>query len=135
MQESLEALAIGARRQDGVCISDLERALLDAAARPELVGGASVLAEAISAAAAKGIDAARQMTYAQALAWGPALRRIGSIADTLEIAGLADRLEPLARPASDIDLEPGQATSSYRDSKWWVRWGQLPSELQNVVHQ
>lgn len=135
VQESDAALGVGAKRQNGVCISDLERALLDAAARPELVGGAPVLAEAIAAAASKSVDAARLMTYARALSWGPALRRIGSLADTLKIAGLAERLEPLSKPTSDIDLEPGHETSSYRDSKWWVRWDHLPSELQNVVHQ
>lgn len=135
VQESDAALGVGAKRQDGVFISDLERALLDAAARPELVGGSAILAEAIAAAAAKGVDAARLMTYARTLSWGPALRRIGSIADTLKIAGLAERLEPLAKPTSDIDLEPGHEASSYRDSRWWVRWDHLPSELQNVVHQ
>ena len=135
VQESDAALGVGAKRQDGVFISDLERALLDAAARPELVGGSAILAEAIAAAAAKGVDAARLMTYARTLSWGPALRRIGSIADTLKIAGLAERLEPLAKPTSDIDLEPGQATSAYRDARWWVRWDQLPSELRNIVNQ
>jgi predicted transcriptional regulator of viral defense system len=135
VQESDTALRIGARQQDGVYISDLERSLLDAAARPELVGGAAVLAEAIGAAASKGVDAARLTSYARELPWGPALRRIGSIADTLRIVGLAARLEPLTKPASDIDLEPGHDTSSYRDSRWWVRWDHPPSELQNVVHQ
>lgn len=135
VQESDVALGVGAKRQEGVCISDLERSLLDAAARPALVGGATILAEAIAAAVSKGVDAARLMTYAQALSWGPALRRIGSIADTLKIIGLANRLEPLTTPKSDIDLEPGHETSSYRDSKWWVRWDHLPSEFQNVVHQ
>lgn len=135
VQESDAALCVGAKRQDGVLISDLERAVLDAAARPELVGGAPVVAEAIAAAASKGVDAKRLMTYARALSWGPALRRIGSIADTLKIAGLTKRLEPLAMPTSDINLEPGHETSSYRDSKWWVRWDFLPSELRNVVHQ
>jgi predicted transcriptional regulator of viral defense system len=135
VQESEAALGVGAKRQDGVFISDLERSLLDAAARPELVGGAPILAEALGAAASKGVDASRLMTYARALSWGPALRRIGSIADTLNIAGLAERLEPLTKPTSDIDLEPGHETSSYRDSRWWVRWEQPPSELQNVVHQ
>lgn len=133
--ESQAALGIGAKRQDGVWISDLERALLDAAARPELVGGAPVLAEAIAAAASKGVDPSRLMTYARALSWGPALRRLGSLADTLKIAGLAGHLEPLSKPTSDIELEPGRETSSYRDSKWWVRWDLLPSELQNVVQQ
>src|SRR5215510_3667003 len=82
VQESHTALSIGARPRDGVNISDLERSLLDAAARPELVGGGAVLAEAIGAAAARGVDAARLTGYARELSWGPALRRIGSIADT-----------------------------------------------------
>lgn len=135
VQESDETLKLGAKQQDGVYISDLERSLLDAAARPELVGGSAVLAEAIGAAASKGVNAARLTSYARALSWGPALRRIGSIVDTLRIPGLVDQLAPLSKPTSDIDLEPGHDASSYRDSKWWVRWDQPPSELQNVVFQ
>lgn len=135
IKEPIAAVGVGARKQDGVYISDLERALLDAAARPELVGGSAVLAEAIGTAAARHIDVAQLVKYARELSWGPALRRIGSIADTLEIDGLAGQLEPLARPRSDIDLEPGQEASAYRDSRWWVRWDRLPSELQNVVRQ
>lgn len=135
VQEPETALEVGAKKQDGVFISDLERSLLDAAARPELVGGAAVLAEALGSAASKGIDAKRLTDYARTLSWGPALRRIGSIADTLRIAGLAGRLEPLTKPTSDIDLEPGHETPAYRDAKWWVRWDLVPSELENVVHQ
>ena len=135
VQEPETALEVGARKQDGVFISDLERSLLDAAARPELVGGIAVLAEALGAASSKGVDADRLTSYARALSWGPALRRIGSLADTLHIAGLAGRLEPLTKPSSDIDLEPGHEASSYRDAKWWVRWDHSPSELQNVLHQ
>src|SRR6202050_388457 len=134
VQEPETALEVGARKQDGVFISDLERSLLDAAARPELVGGIAVLAEALGASS-KDVDADRLTSYARALSWGPALRRIGSLADTLHIAGLAGRLEPLTKPSSDIDLEPGHEASSYRDAKWWVRWDHSPSELQNVVHQ
>ena len=135
VQEPETSIDVGAKKQDGVFISDLERSLLDAAARPELVGGIAVLAEALGAASSRGVDVDRLTNYARALAWGPALRRIGSLADTLHIAGLADRLEPLTRPNSDIDLEPGHEASSYRDAKWWVRWDHTPSELQNVVHQ
>jgi len=100
-----------------------------------LEGGIAVLAEALGAASSKGVDAERLTSYARVLSWGPALRRIGSLADTLHIAGLAGRLEPLTKPSSDIDLEPGQEASSYRDAKWWVRWDHSPSELQNVLHQ
>jgi predicted transcriptional regulator of viral defense system len=135
VQEPETALDVGAIKQNGVFISDLERSLLDAAARPELVGGIAVLAEALAAASRKGVNAEKLTHYARLLSWGPALRRIGSLSDTLHLAGLAGRLEPLTKPTSDIDLEPGHEASSYRDAKWWVRWDYSPSELQNVVHQ
>lgn len=132
--ESDASLSIGSRKQDGTSISDLERALLDAAARPELAGGTAILAEALTAASTRA-DPARLMEYARQLAWGPALRRIGSVADALELEGLAGQLRPLSKPTSDIELEPGHETSAWRDSKWWVRWDQAPDELQNVVRQ
>src|SRR5216683_1970790 len=88
-----------------------------------------------SAGARDGHRSDKLTNYARVLSWGPALRRIGSLADTLHIAGLAGRLEPLTKPSSDIDLEPGHEASSYRDAKWCVRWDHSPSELQNIVHQ
>ena len=135
VQEPETAIGVGARQQDGAFISDTERALLDAAARPELVGGIAVLAEALGAASSKDVDPTKLVNYARMLAWGPALRRIGSLADTLHVEGLAGRLAPLSKPVSDIDLEPGHETSFYRDAKWWVRWSHSPSELENVVAQ
>ena len=71
------ALAVGAREQDGAFTSDLERALLDAAARPELVGGIAVLTEALGAAAYKAVDAARLTNYARLLSWGLPVRYVG----------------------------------------------------------
>lgn len=132
--EAESALGVGAIQRDGASVSDLERAILDAGARPELVGGAAVLAEAV-AAAARRADPARLTDYARRLNWGPALRRLGSLADALELDGLAHRLAPLTPPTSDIDLEPGRRGSAWRDSKWWVRWDRAPSELANVVRQ
>jgi len=132
--EPAAALSIGSQKRGAASISDLERALLDAAARPELVGGAAVLAEALTAASRRA-DPGRVMEYARQLAWGPALRRIGSIADALELEGLAGQLRPLVKPTSDIELEPGRGRSAWRDSRWWIRWNQTPDEIQNVVRQ
>lgn len=131
--EPEEALSIGAVRHGGACVSDLERALLDAAARPDLVGGIAILAEALSAAASR-IDPDRLKAYAERLHWGAALRRIGSIGDRLALQGLVGRLTPLATPTSDIDLEPRGGDSTWRDSKWRVRWDQTPEQLSHVVH-
>lgn len=126
------AVSIGAEQHGEAFVSDLERALLDAAARPDLAGGIAVLAEALSAATAR-VDPDRLRDYARRLQWGTAFRRIGSIADVLELHGLAGKLTPLVPPTSDIDLEPGSPGSAWRDSKWRVRWNQAPDQLSNVV--
>jgi predicted transcriptional regulator of viral defense system len=132
--ESEDAVSIGAEQHGEAFVSNLERALLDAAARPDLAGGIAVLAEALSAATAR-VDPTRLRDHARRLQWGAALRRIGSIADALELHGLAGKLAPLAKPTSDIDLEPGSHGSVWRDSKWRVRWDQAPDQLSNVVHR
>ena len=116
-------------------ISDLERALLDAAARPELVGGAATLAEAVHTAANRS-DPMLLKQYAEQLGWAAALRRIGSVADTLDINGLAGKLRPLNLPRADLDLEPGSNTTTvWRDSRWRIRWAQSKDELANVTKQ
>jgi len=125
-------LWIGAERHGDAYVSDLERALLDAAARPELVGGIAILAEALSAAASQ-VDPERLRAYADRLRWGAAFRRIGSLADALALGGLAGKLTPLVAPTSDIDLEPGRHESAWRDSKWRVRWDQAREQLANIV--
>ena len=65
-------------------LSDRHRAVLDAAQRPRLVGGLEVLAEAFAAATPE-LHADILMEYAHRLGWAAALRRLGSLADTLAI--------------------------------------------------
>ncbi|MFQ5788997.1 MAG: type IV toxin-antitoxin system AbiEi family antitoxin domain-containing protein [Acidobacteriota bacterium] len=135
IREPEAAISTGTMAHGPSWISNLERALLDAAARPELVGGATVLAEAISTAGVHA-DSGRLWQYAEQLGWAAALRRIGSVADTLDIEGLAGKLRPLEKPQADLDLEPApNVTSVWRDSRWRVRWGQSRDELANVARQ
>jgi len=128
-------IRIGAVAHGPSWVSDLERALLDAAARPDLAGGAAVLAEAM-AAAGKRTDAESLVRYARQLGWNAALRRLGSISDALGIEGLAGKLALLKPPVADLDLEPGASSPTvWRDARWRVRWTQSPRELVNVVRQ
>ncbi len=116
-------------------VSGVERALLDAAMRPNLVGGAAVLAEAIATAGNRN-DVAALIDHAQDLGWAAALRRIGSVADALEVEGLAGRLHPLKPITADLDLEPGgNMPHCWRDAHWRVRWQQTPDEIASVVKQ
>lgn len=133
--EPEEVIRIGAVSHGPSWISGLERTLLDAAARPDLSGGAAVLAAAIAAAASK-INPGNLTLYAEQLRWGAALRRIGTVADAMGVEGLDGKLAPLKPPVADLELEPGSGTSSvWRDSRWRVRWAQSPAELANVVRQ
>ena len=100
-----------------------------------LVGAAAVLAETIATASNR-IDVAALFDYAQNLGWAAALRRIGSVADTLEIEGLAGQLHPLKPITADLDLEPGgNMPHCWRDTRWRVRWQQTPDEIASVVKQ
>jgi predicted transcriptional regulator of viral defense system len=129
------AIQVGAIARGPSQMSDLERALLDAAARPDLAGGAAVLADAITSAG-RNVDPERLTRFAEQLGWAAALRRLGSISDALAVEGLAGRLAPLHPPVADLDLEPGgQAACVWRDARWRVRWGRSRDELRNVARE
>ena len=135
VREPETSISIGAIACGSSWVSGVERALLDAAMRPNLVGGAAVLAEAIATAGNR-IDVAALIDYAQDLGWAAALRRIGSVADTLEVEGLVGRLHPLKPITADLDLEPGgNMLPCWRDVRWRVRWQQTPDEIAGVVKQ
>lgn len=105
----------------GAMVSNVERTLLDAASRPDLVGGYLPLAEALAAARS---DRGQLVALAGELEANAALRRIGSLADRLEIPSLVGKLEPLVPPTSDLDLDPGlkHSGTAFRDRKWRIRW-------------
>ena len=118
----------------GAVVSNLERTLLDAAARPDLVGGYFPLAEALTGSKP---DAPRLLDLARQLDADPALRRIGSLADRLELAGLAEKLKPLVPPRWDLDLDPGlrESSGAFRDSMWRIRWPVEPQAVAQEVAQ
>jgi predicted transcriptional regulator of viral defense system len=118
----------------GAYVSTVERALLDGAMRPELVGGIDVLATALAAAH---VDAETLGAVAQEVGAAAGLRRLGSLADQLEIPLLGGKLKPLRPPTSDLDLEPRRAEMGrgFRDTRWHIRWASPPDELAAVVDQ
>jgi predicted transcriptional regulator of viral defense system len=119
----------------GACVSSLERSLLDGAARMDLVGGVGVLADALGAAQP---DPAALQGLAQEISAATALRRIGSLADQIPISALANRLQALGTPTSDIQLEPRNPATGrrpFRDRKWRVVWAQAPSAIAEGLEQ
>lgn len=135
--EKSDTIRVGADRVGDAWVSDVERALLDAASRPELIGGVSELAPALSLASP---DPERLLSYGSRLGQNAAIRRIGSVADRLEIDGLAGTLHPLVPPKSDIDLDTTRRGSRdepvvARDSHWFVRWHLSVDELAGSIGQ
>jgi predicted transcriptional regulator of viral defense system len=118
----------------GAAVSTLERALLDAASRPDLVGGYFPLAEALAGSSP---DASKLLHLAAQLNARPGLRRIGSLADRLDLGNLADQLQPLSPPGWDLDLDPGlkETGNAFRDGDWRIRWPAQPAAIaQELEH-
>ncbi|MDE0064388.1 MAG: type IV toxin-antitoxin system AbiEi family antitoxin domain-containing protein [Gammaproteobacteria bacterium] len=133
--EPLDKLEIGRVPTRNSYLSDVHRAVLDAADRPRLVGGAEVLAEAV-ATAAPHLKPHILTDYARRLGYAAALRRLGSLADTLKLHPLAGAFEPIKRITADLDLEPGSKEPvALRDKRWRVRWPRKVDELLAVVGQ
>ena len=134
--ERRETVLVGAEETGhGARVSGVERSLLDGAARMDLIGGANVLAEALSATRP---DPAVLQRVAQEIGAGTALRRVGSLADQLPIPTLAGLLHPLAPPKSDIALEPRNPAAGdrpFRDRKWRVVWAQPPATIADGLEQ
>jgi predicted transcriptional regulator of viral defense system len=118
----------------GAFVSDLERTLIDAAARPDLVGGHLPLAEALSAC---NPDPKRLTALAEELSASAALRRIGSLADRLELDGLAGELGPKQPFSADLDLDPElkKLAVAFRDREWRMRWPVAPAALAAEIAQ
>ena len=116
-------------------ISDHHRAVLESAQRPMLSGGIEVLSEAFSVAASE-LNEEILMNYATQLSWAAALRRLGSLADALELEPICGALQPIKPITADLDLEPGSDDSMiWRDSKWHIRWSRSIDELLAVTSQ
>ena len=133
--EPPEKLLVGRVPWEKSYVSDRHRAVLDGAQRPRLVGGLEVLAEAF-ATAAPDLRADTLMHYARRLGWAAALRRLGSLADTLALRPLEGALAPINPITADLDLEPGTGERwVWRDKRWRVRWPRTVDEVLAAIGQ
>lgn len=116
-------------------VSSLERSLVDAATRLDLVGGVTVLAEALTASSPNP-DALNHLAHQ--LGAGVALRRIGSLAGQLRLPDLEQRLEPPDPASRSIRLDPrgrGDDEPVFRDPQWRVVWPTQPRRLAEALRQ
>jgi predicted transcriptional regulator of viral defense system len=133
--ESEATLHVGAYRVGKVWVSDLERSILDAADRPDLVGHITAVAVAFNEAAPD-LDASQLTEYVGRLRMQTAWRRLGSLADQLRLAPLTNKLEPIGPVTTDIVLDPkGPMRRVWRDEKWGVYWNRNLDELTNAIER
>ncbi len=121
IHESSQTIAVGSEQAGhGAAVSCIERALIESAARPTLVGGWTVLAGALRHARA---DPGKLTELVSELDAGPAMRRLGSLSEVLGLDRIAASLIPPAGNARVLPLDP-QAPSEdpWTDERWRVRW-------------
>ncbi|HEV2361047.1 MAG TPA: hypothetical protein VGS21_05050 [Acidimicrobiales bacterium] len=109
-------------------VASVPRALLDAASRPHLVGGASRVAEAL--AAVEGVRGLRDL--AGEINAEPAYRRIGSLATTLSLPSAQGLEPPTWRSLIELDRK-ARGEKGWIDKAWGVAWPYPASELDAIV--
>lgn len=124
-------LSVGAMEVDHGCrVSDLPRTLLDAARRPDLMGGVDIIGDALKLTDFD--DLSLLVDYAGELETEGALRRLGSIAGAIGQSALAEELRSrLALPTTPIPVDPGADSSSHAwvDPEWNVTWDATSADL------
>lgn len=121
IHEPVATIAIGSEWAGvGASVSGVERALLESAGRPALVGGWTVVANALTHAQ---LDPLKLSELARELHAEPALRRLGSLSEALNLDRIAENIAPPPRDASVLALDPrAPAEDPWTDRRWRVRW-------------
>lgn len=128
VQEAADTVLIGTEPLGQSRLATVERALLDAASRPQLTGGAARVAEAL--AAVQSLTGVRDL--AGRLDAGAAYRRLGSIASTLELSIARDLEIPPWRSLVELDRR-ARIEHGWVDTTWGVAWPYPASELEAIV--
>jgi predicted transcriptional regulator of viral defense system len=128
--EARETVSIGSQDAGyGALVSSVERALLESAGRPALIGGWSTIADAVSRAP---IDPARIAALSDQLAASVALRRIGSLSQAVGLDELAESLPTPAADARIVALDPREPVEQpWTDRRWRVRWPTSPQRARS----
>ena len=128
IREALSTVLVGTEPLGPSRVATVERALLDAASRPALTGGATRVAEALAAVdRVVGLRDLAGEINAEA-----AYRRIGSIATTLSLPAAHGLEPPHWRTLIELDRQ-ARREDGWVDKEWGVAWPYPKSELQAVV--
>jgi predicted transcriptional regulator of viral defense system len=125
--------SIWATDQEQVQVSDLEKTLLDCAARPHLCGGLGELAKGLWLRK-DGLDEGRLVAYVQRLDHKAAARRIGFLLETYSLGRpeTIGALQSLVNPSYE-PLDPTLPDEGPYRARWRLRINLDPEELKATV--
>ncbi len=132
IHESSQTIAVGSETAGhGAAVSCVERALLESAARPTLVGGWTVVASALTSGR---VDPAKLTALAGELDADPAVRRLGSLSEVLGLDQVAASLSPPAGDARVLPLDPqAPPEDPWTDERWRVRWPTSRQDTRELI--
>ncbi len=120
-------------KQEKVCVSDLERTIIDGLKQPEHCGGLTEVAKGLWIRR-RDMSVNQLMRYAKRINVGAILRRLGFLLETYEMADAHD-LEQLRKEftATYVRLDPILPAEGKRLRKWRIQLNVDPEELRAVV--
>lgn len=124
---------VWATHHDQVQVSDLEKTILDCAARPGLCGGLGELAKGLWLRK-DGLDESRLVTYARRLDHRAAARRVGFLLETFTLGSpeTIAALQSLVNPRYAL-LDPSLPDAGAYRARWRLRVNLDPKELESAV--
>ncbi len=120
-------------KQEEVCVSDLERTIIDGLKQPEHCGGLTEVAKGLWMRH-QDMNVDRLVQYARRVGVGAVVRRLGFLLETYEMAGaqILDRLRK-DLTATYARLDPVLPAEGKRLRRWRLQMNVDPEELRAVV--
>lgn len=120
-------------KQEQVCVSDLERTIIDGLKQPEHCGGVTEVAKGLWIRR-QDVDVAQLVQYARRLRVGAVVRRLGFLLETYELASASDLDRLRSRlTATYVRLDPVLPADGKRLHRWRLQLNVAPEELRAVV--
>jgi predicted transcriptional regulator of viral defense system len=120
-------------KQEKVCVSDLERTIIDGLKQPEHCGGLTEVAKGLWMRRLD-VNVGRLVQYAERIGVGAVVRRLGFLLETYELAPAPDldRLRD-ALTATYVSLDPVLPAEGRRLLRWRLQLNVDPEELRAVA--
>jgi predicted transcriptional regulator of viral defense system len=120
-------------KQEKVCVSDLERTVIDGLKQPEYCGGLTEVAKGLWMRR-QDMNVDRLVQYARRIGVGAVMRRLGFLLETYEMAAAPD-LDRLRNglTATYVRLDPILPPEGKRLRRWRIQLNVDPEELRAVT--